>query len=563
MASHDREAPAGDRGGARAPRAATICSTCSWSGSRRCSPRTSVRILLRIARTSGSTSSAPPPGSMARSPGCSVEIGDALEQVVLANRPVTLQELPESGGLDPMMAAAGVGSLMASPLVVKGRLAGVVEVAMRSPRPFTLEDESLLILMADRAGLAIEHARAYEREVSNVEMLQRSLLPDRLPEVKGIQMAAALHARRCGRGRRLVRRHSARRRPGGRGDGRRGRPRHRSRLADGPAAPRHARVRARGPFARRSSRPARPPGAQPRRRPDGNAALPGRGARSRQHPLRQRRSRAAARDRPGRRCAVPRERAEPAARRVRERRPRRALREADARIHGGALHGWTGGGARCLDRPGPRGPAAGSGPGHLPPGGAVRPAAWRPCSPSIPRTTTSRCWRCARSRRRRHHFTSSCPPTRTSSARCGASSASWLRSAGASSEVVEIVQIACHEACSNSIEHGYSFGNGKLSVDAELDQRVVILTIRDTGGWVERPDGNLRLPRQRPADDGGTDGLGGVARTETGRGRRCGWHARCRCRRRPTESPRRPSAHSSAEGVGFRQVRNLSGGYSH
>ena len=44
--------------------------------------------------------------------------------------------------------------------------------------------------MADRAGLAIEHARAYERELSNVEMLQRSLLPERLPEVEGIQIAA-------------------------------------------------------------------------------------------------------------------------------------------------------------------------------------------------------------------------------------------------------------------------------------------------------------------------------------------------------------------------------------
>jgi serine/threonine-protein kinase RsbW len=68
---------------------------------------------------------------------------------------------------------------------------------------------------------------------------------------------------------------------------------------------------------------------------------------------------------------------------------------------------------------------------------------------------------------------------------------SWLRTAGASSEVVEVVQMACHEACSNSIEHGYAFGDGKLSVDAELDQRVVVLTIRDKGGWVDRPDGNL------------------------------------------------------------------------
>ena len=67
----------------------------------------------------------------------------------------------------------------------------------------------------------------------------------------------------------------------------------------------------------------------------------------------------------------------------------------------------------------------------------------------------------------------------------------WLRSAGASTDVVEVVQIACHEACSNSIEHGYSFGEGYLRIDAELNEGRVVLTIRDHGGWVERPDGNL------------------------------------------------------------------------
>src|SRR4029450_4127397 len=79
---------------------------------------------------------------------------------------------------------------MASPLVVKGRVAGLVEVGSTGARPFTLEDESLLILMADRAGLAIEHARAYEREVSNVEMLQRSRLPQGLPGISGIPIGA-------------------------------------------------------------------------------------------------------------------------------------------------------------------------------------------------------------------------------------------------------------------------------------------------------------------------------------------------------------------------------------
>jgi anti-sigma regulatory factor (Ser/Thr protein kinase) len=65
----------------------------------------------------------------------------------------------------------------------------------------------------------------------------------------------------------------------------------------------------------------------------------------------------------------------------------------------------------------------------------------------------------------------------------------WLRNAGAGSEVVEIVQMACHEACSNAIEHGYSFGDGRLWVDAELDDGQIVLTVRDSGAWVERPNG--------------------------------------------------------------------------
>jgi anti-sigma regulatory factor (Ser/Thr protein kinase) len=68
----------------------------------------------------------------------------------------------------------------------------------------------------------------------------------------------------------------------------------------------------------------------------------------------------------------------------------------------------------------------------------------------------------------------------------------WLRDAGAAGEVVEVIQMACHEACSNSMEHGYGFGDGRLWVDAELDDGRVVLTVRDKGHWVERPDGPAR-----------------------------------------------------------------------
>ena len=46
-----------------------------------------------------------------------------------------------------------------------------------------------------------------------------------------------------------------------------------------------------------------------------------------------------------------------------------------------------------------------------------------------------------------------------------------------------------NEACSNSIEHGYSFGDGTLSVDAELRDHDVVLIVRDHGHWIERPGG--------------------------------------------------------------------------
>jgi anti-sigma regulatory factor (Ser/Thr protein kinase) len=67
----------------------------------------------------------------------------------------------------------------------------------------------------------------------------------------------------------------------------------------------------------------------------------------------------------------------------------------------------------------------------------------------------------------------------------------WLSDAGAGGEVVEVVQMACHEACSNSIEHGYSFGEGTLRVDAQVDDGRVVLNVRDFGEWVERPNGQL------------------------------------------------------------------------
>jgi PAS domain S-box-containing protein len=127
-------------------------------------------------------------GFGAHGPGDRVSLTGALGEVVNEARPVTLVDF--SDGLDRALAAEGPRSVMAAPLTVAGELDGVVELALCSTRRWTSDEESLLILMADRAGLAIANARAYEQELGTVETLQRSLLPDQLPGADGVALAA-------------------------------------------------------------------------------------------------------------------------------------------------------------------------------------------------------------------------------------------------------------------------------------------------------------------------------------------------------------------------------------
>ena len=290
-------------------------------------------------------------------------------------------------------------------------------------------------------------------------------------------------------------------------------PRHRRRRADGPAPPRDARLRARGPLAGRRARPARPRGAQPRRRPDGHAALPRRGAGPRHRALRERGPRAAARDQPGRRGRLPRERAEPAARRVREPGPQRDRAPSS--------------------RPGPRSCSTRTGSWRSAACRSTtgsRRSGWRPPRTPATRTSCASGWwtRCSRSTRPNDdiavlalralptappplHLEMPSDPTRARpdaprpgqlAARARAPPARWSRS----------IQMACHEACSNSIEHGYSFGDGRaLGRRRARGRGRVVLTVRDKGHWIERgPRRPAALPRQRPAADAGADGLGGA-----------------------------------------------------
>jgi PAS domain S-box-containing protein len=82
------------------------------------------------------------------------------------------------------------GRLVGVPLLAEGEVTGVLVACASPPRVFGGEDLTLLRLAAERVGLAIAHARVYEREHRIAETLQRSLLPNHLPTLPGLDVAA-------------------------------------------------------------------------------------------------------------------------------------------------------------------------------------------------------------------------------------------------------------------------------------------------------------------------------------------------------------------------------------
>ncbi|MEO7980611.1 MAG: SpoIIE family protein phosphatase [Sporichthyaceae bacterium] len=77
-------------------------------------------------------------------------------------------------------------------LVIAGGLTGVLVLDFDSSVPEG--DEAFLGALAGQCAIALERSRLYERERSTAVTLQRSLLPDRLPDVPGVELAASFRA---------------------------------------------------------------------------------------------------------------------------------------------------------------------------------------------------------------------------------------------------------------------------------------------------------------------------------------------------------------------------------
>jgi len=105
--------------------------------------------------------------------GVRVPVGGGFAgRIAAEKRPVILDDVDHAHVLNPLLREKGIKSMLGVPLVVEGEVRGVLHVGSLVPRAFHEDETELLQLVADRAALAIEHARLFEAERAARERIE-------------------------------------------------------------------------------------------------------------------------------------------------------------------------------------------------------------------------------------------------------------------------------------------------------------------------------------------------------------------------------------------------------
>ncbi|MHB1817324.1 MAG: SpoIIE family protein phosphatase [Streptosporangiaceae bacterium] len=119
-----------------------------------------------------------------------------LTAAIAARRPLIIDgtdDLRQQVGADQAgsaLVAADERAWVGLPLMSSAGPLGALQFSFARPRKITDEDKVFLEALAGQCALALERAVLYEREHATAETLQRSLLPDILPVVPGIELTA-------------------------------------------------------------------------------------------------------------------------------------------------------------------------------------------------------------------------------------------------------------------------------------------------------------------------------------------------------------------------------------
>ncbi|GGN69212.1 cyclic diguanylate phosphodiesterase [Actinoplanes lobatus] len=110
-------------------------------------------------------------------------------RVAETRRPVRITDVTPDEVANPFLLERGVRSLLGVPILAGEDLLGVLHIGSLTRREFGDDDVKLLELVADRAAVA-GRIRSAKLDRAAALALQRSLLPTRLPQVPGVELAA-------------------------------------------------------------------------------------------------------------------------------------------------------------------------------------------------------------------------------------------------------------------------------------------------------------------------------------------------------------------------------------
>jgi hypothetical protein len=114
----------------------------------------------------------------------------AMPTLAAALREGRITIRPAGAVLEPALAEVGPGGLAVLPLPAGGRLAGACLLGWDAPHDFAPDERALLTAAAGLAGQALLRAHAFDAEHELIGMLQRTLLPRRLPRLPGAEAVA-------------------------------------------------------------------------------------------------------------------------------------------------------------------------------------------------------------------------------------------------------------------------------------------------------------------------------------------------------------------------------------
>jgi PAS domain S-box-containing protein len=159
------------------------------------------KLRLRVVNRSGLAPTGPD-GAGVR---LTLDTPSVMTRAIATRRPVLIadpEELRSQFDSDPDAAGAGPGTdrrvmdtgdeqaWVGLPLLAAGMPLGALRFSFGKPRTILEEERVFLEALAGQCALAVERAVMYEKEHTAAVTLQRSLLPDELPSVRGLALDA-------------------------------------------------------------------------------------------------------------------------------------------------------------------------------------------------------------------------------------------------------------------------------------------------------------------------------------------------------------------------------------